>query len=229
LPTQWLDADTTDTAADTAAADGLTAGAAADDAGPAGDAMPDGGPEQLVLVDEADREIGHLSKSECHTGTGRLHRAFSIFIVNDRQELLLQQRSRYKRLWPLYWSNSCCSHPRRGESLASASRRRLQEELGLSCPLQFLFKFQYQAQYDADGAEHELCSVFIGHSTAPVHAERHEIAAWRWIGIDELQQQLSDPRERHFTPWLRLEWARIWRDHLEVFRTTGVAQPWASR
>ena len=102
--------------------------------------------DALILVDEADRGLGHLSKALCHAGRGVLHRAFSLLIFNNRGELLLQQRASTKRLWPLYWSNSCCSHPRRAESMELAIRRRLLEELGLKCDLQFLFKFRYQAQ-----------------------------------------------------------------------------------
>src|SRR5258707_10584971 len=123
--------------------------------------------EALILVDEADREVGHLSKAECHHGRGILHRAFSLLIFNGDGELLLQQRAASKRLWPLYWSNSCCSHPRRAESMETAIHRRLREELGVRCRLEFLFKFQYQAQFDAAGAEQELCSVFIGPCTEP--------------------------------------------------------------
>ena len=124
--------------------------------------------EALILVDEADREVGHLSKAQCHDGQGVLHRAFSLLIFNGEGELLLQQRAASKRLWPLYWSNSCCSHPRRAESMETAIHRRLHEELGLRCPLQFLFKFQYQAQFESAGSEQELCSeVFIGQQPRP--------------------------------------------------------------
>src|SRR5207245_10104221 len=128
--------------------------------------------ESLILVDEADREVGHLDKARCHTGRGVLHRAFSLLIFNGAGELLLQQRAASKRLWQLYWSNSCCSHPRRSESLETAIHRRLREELGVSCPLHFLFKFQYQAQFDDSGAEHELCSVYIGRCTVPLEINR---------------------------------------------------------
>jgi len=171
--------------------------------------------DALILVDEADRGLGHLSKALCHEGRGVLHRAFSLLIFNHRGELLLQQRAATKRLWPLYWSNSCCSHPRRAETMETATRRRLQEELGLRCPLHFLYKFQYQAQFDASGAEHELCSVFIGRCTDSVRADRHEILAWRWIAPDALQSELAGSAEQ-FTPWFRLEWARVWRDHRPV-------------
>jgi isopentenyl-diphosphate delta-isomerase len=168
--------------------------------------------DSLILVDEADRGVGHLSKVLCHEGRGILHRAFSLLIFNDSGELLIQQRSASKRLWPLYWSNSCCSHPRRAETMEAAVQRRLYEELGLRCPLHFLFKFQYQAQFDATGAENELCSVFIGRSTGPVKINSEEILASRWVAPEALQQELT-AGAGNFTPWFVLEWGRIWRDH----------------
>jgi isopentenyl-diphosphate delta-isomerase type 1 len=119
--------------------------------------------ETLVLVDETDLPVGYLSKALCHRGIGVLHRAFSLFIFNHRGELLLQQRAPSKPLWPLFWSNSCCSHPRRAETMEAAIHRRLIEELGVRCPMQFLFKFQYLAQFDATHAEHEMCSVYPNH------------------------------------------------------------------
>lgn len=169
--------------------------------------------ESLILVDEADREVGHMSKSQCHEGRGTLHRAFSLLIFNASGELLLQQRAASKRLWPLYWSNSCCSHPRRAETMESAIHRRLQEELGLRCPLHFLYKFQYQAQFDAAGAEYEVCSVFIGRSSGPVKVNRSEILAWRWIAPEALQAELAGSGAERFTPWFIMEWGRVWRDH----------------
>ncbi len=181
------------------------------------------------MVDEADRELGHLSKAECHRGGGILHRAFSLFIFNADDELLLQQRSESKRLWPLYWSNSCCSHPRRGESMHAAVHRRLFEELGLHCPLRYLFKFRYQAQFDPQTAEHELCSVFIGRSSEAVNANRSEIADWRWISQPRLQQELSASGAERFTPWFVLEWARIGRYHIDDIRSHEGTRQWASR
>src|ERR1700729_3577883 len=147
--------------------------------------------DALILVDEADRSLGVLSKAQCHEGRGVLHRAFSLLIFNARGELLIQQRSASKRLWPLYWSNSCCSHPRVAESMEAAIQRRLYEELGLRCPLHFLFKFQYQAQFDETGAENELCSVFIGRSTDSVKIDPSEILAWRWVAPEALQAELA--------------------------------------
>jgi len=171
------------------------------------------GSDTLILVDEADHGVGHLSKVLCHEGRGVLHRAFSLLIFNAAGELLLQQRAASKRLWPLYWSNSCCSHPRRDETMQAATQRRLYEELGIRCPLQFLFKFQYHAQFDATGAEHELCSVFIGRSTGPLRINSEEILAWRWISPEALQAEMDGEGARNFTPWFMIEWARIWRDY----------------
>jgi len=169
--------------------------------------------EPLILVDHADREIGHLDRAQCHAGRGVLHRAFSLLIFNGNTELLLQQRATSKRLWPLYWSNSVCSHPRRAESMQTAIHRRLREELGVGCPLHFLFKLQYQAQFDATGAEHELCSVFIGRCTAAVRINRDEIHDSRWVSPQRLQAEMDGPEAGRFTPWFRLEWERVWGEH----------------
>jgi len=169
--------------------------------------------EPLILVDPADREIGHLDRAQCHAGPGILHRAFSLLIFNPAGELLLQQRAASKRLWPLYWSNSVCSHPRRGESMQSAIHRRLLEELGIVCALHFLFKFQYQAQFDATGSENELCSVFIGRCKSPVTANRDEIHATRWTGPDALDSEMGGQDAKKFTPWFRLEWDKVWGEH----------------
>jgi len=168
--------------------------------------------DALILVDAADREVGHLSKARCHDGQGVLHRAFSLLIFNEAGELLLQQRAPSKRLWPLFWSNSCCSHPRRAESMEAATRRRLYEELGLSCPLQFLYKFQYQAQFESVGSEQELCSVYIGLCREPLRIDSNEIMAWRWIRPQDLESELAVTPEK-FTPWFKMEWARIWQEH----------------
>ena len=169
--------------------------------------------ETLILVDESDRGVGFMSKDECHWGQGVLHRAFSVLIFNDAGELLIQQRAASKRLWPLYWSNSCCSHPRSRETLEVATRRRLAEELGIACTLKFLFKFKYQAQFDATGAEHELCSVYIGRHRGALAINAEEIAAWRWISPAELGVEMSGPGALRYTPWFKLEWARICTDH----------------
>lgn len=170
--------------------------------------------EQLILVDELDREIGFKAKTDCHLGQGTLHRAFSIFVFNRNNELLLQQRSPSKMLWPNFWSNTCCSHPRRGESMDLAVSRRLTQELGFNCPLEFLYKFKYQAQFGTIGAEHEYCWVYYGRYDGRVDVNVNEIAAWRHIGIDALERELAAAPDT-FTPWFKMEWLHIRANYLD--------------
>jgi isopentenyl-diphosphate delta-isomerase len=169
--------------------------------------------DRLILVDEQDQDLGFMSKALCHAGQGILHRAFSLLIFNERGELLIQQRSASKRLWPHFWSNSCCSHPRGEETMEAATQRRLLEELGLTCSLKFLYKFQYQAQFDSTGAENELCSVFIGRSRDTPRINPAEISDWRWISPEALAEAIAGGGGGPFTPWFMLEWTRIWRDY----------------
>jgi isopentenyl-diphosphate delta-isomerase len=143
-----------------------------------------------------------------------LHRAFSIFVFNGDDELLLQQRSPTKMLWPGYWSNTCCSHPRRGEAMATAVVRRLTQELGFTCPLEYLYKFKYHAQFGAAGAEHELCSVYFGRYDGPVDVNVNEIAAWRFVGVDALERELKAKPDT-FTPWFKMEWVHIKANYLD--------------
>jgi isopentenyl-diphosphate delta-isomerase len=170
--------------------------------------------EELILVDDHDREIGAQAKGVCHSGRGILHRAFSIFVFNGDNELLLQKRSGGKLLWPNYWSNTCCSHPRRGESMDEAVERRLRQELGFTCPLEFLYKFKYQAQYGTVGAEHEYCWVYYGKYVGPIDVNASEIADWRYIGVDDLERELAQAPET-FTPWFKMEWVHIRANHLD--------------
>lgn len=173
--------------------------------------------ESLILVDENDQEIGFRSKAECHVGQGLLHRAFSVFLFNSDGQLLLQQRSEQKPLWPLYWSNSCCSHPRESESIEDAGRRRVREELHLDCEPWFLFKFEYQAPFEDLGSEHELCHVFAGIADGEIVAHPDEIADWCFIAPDDLTREIEADPDR-FTPWLKLEWERIRTDFLDDIR-----------
>jgi isopentenyl-diphosphate delta-isomerase len=164
--------------------------------------------EELILVDALDRVLGHASKAACHDGDGVLHRAFSLFVFNPAGALLLQQRSAGKRLWPSYWANTCCSHPRRGESLDEAAQRRLWQEMGMHCHLRHVYKFQYHARYGISGSEHELCSVFVGTTDAPVQANRTEVAAWRFIMPEALDAEMAASSDQ-VTPGLKLEWQRL--------------------
>lgn len=171
--------------------------------------------EPLVLVDEHDQEIGFLDKASAHQGPGLLHRAFSLFVFNHKGELLLQQRAAGKRLWPGFWSNTCCSHPRRGEAINEAIDRRLSEELGMQCSFSFLFKFEYHAQFDAEGAEHELCWVYAGRSDEAPTLNMNEVSALRYISPEALDKEMAE-NPQIFTPWFKLEWMRLRQEHAEV-------------
>jgi isopentenyl-diphosphate delta-isomerase len=168
--------------------------------------------EQLILVDRHDAEIGYIDKSAAHDAGGMLHRAFSLFVFDPDGKLLMQKRSTSKRLWPLYWSNSCCSHPRRGESMDEATRRRLQDELNIEAELEFVYKFAYQASYGELGAENELCWVYLGRTAGTIVPNRNEIADTRLLGAAELQHEL-DTRPEQFTPWFKLEWQQLQASH----------------
>ena len=164
--------------------------------------------EPLIRVNGSDEPLGFLDKWACHEGGGVLHRAFSVFVLNAAGELLLQQRQQSKRLWPGYWSNSCCSHPRAGEEMEEAVARRLEQELGIRAEVEFVFKFEYRAAFKDIGTEHELCWVYVGRTDAAPVINTSEIAAWRWIAPGDLDAALQeDPGS--YTPWLKMEWARL--------------------
>ncbi len=171
--------------------------------------------EELILVDSNDKITGNMTKLNCHLGNGLLHRAFSVFIFDGKGDVLLQQRSNKKMLWPGYWSNACCSHPRTGESSTEAVYRRLEQELGINAELTYLYKFEYHAQFNNVGCEHELCWVWIGVTDdAPINANPNEIAEWRYLSQADLRDELQTNPEI-YTPWMKMEWQRITKDYLD--------------
>ncbi len=161
--------------------------------------------DSLILVDSQNNELGLAPKDICHDDQGILHRAFSIFVFNKKKELLLQKRADSKRLWPGYWSNSCCSHPLPEESNFSASSRRLNQELGIIC-VDFieLYHFEYQAAYKDQGSENELCFVNICRSDEAFVTNEEEVSETRWITLADLKLEIKHSPEQ-FTPWLKLE------------------------
>jgi isopentenyl-diphosphate Delta-isomerase len=168
--------------------------------------------ETLILVSSDDVAIGTASKADCHDGAGVLHRAFSLFVFNPTGALLLQQRQADKRLWPLFWSNSCCSHPRAGEEMDVAVARRLDQELGLRAELGFVYKFEYIAHFEDVGTEHELCWVYAGTTAREPIVNTSEIAGWRWVTPAALDAELTATPDR-FTPWFKLEWQALRERH----------------
>ncbi len=164
--------------------------------------------EPLILVDENDNEIGYLLKDACHQGDGILHRAFSIFILTPKKDLILQKRSEDKLLWPNFWSNTVCSHPRKGETLEVATQRRLEDEIGIQTALKYLFKFQYQAKYKNYGSESEVCSVFIGKYDGLIYPNANEIKDLMLIPFEEVESEIAR-NSQYFTPWFKIEWEKI--------------------
>ena len=159
--------------------------------------------EQLLLVDSNDRVLGYGSKARLHAGEGLLHRAFSVFLFDQQRRLLVHRRSAAKPLWPGYWTNSCCSHPRRGEALETAVFRRIHEELGVEVTvIEASHRFEYRARYESVGSEHELCHVFLAQlpigASPVVHPE--EISDWCWLHTTEVDHWMVSYPEQ-LTPW----------------------------
>ncbi len=173
--------------------------------------------EDLILVDANDNETGFLSKAQAHDGQGTLHRAFSVFLFNEIGELLLQQRVATKRLWPRYWSNSCCSHPRRGETMQTATRRRLRDELNVGAELEYIYKFVYRAEFGELGSEHELCHVYLGRIRGDVHPNDHEIESVRFVSVADLEVEFETTPDQ-FTPWFLMEWQTLRQNYGEELR-----------
>jgi isopentenyl-diphosphate delta-isomerase len=159
--------------------------------------------DELILVDSDNNVTGYAEKESCHLIPTSLHRAFSIFIFNSKGEMLVQKRSRLKKTWPGFWSNACCSHPRRGERTEDAATGRLQLEMGFTCPLKYLFHFQYQSEYDDTYGENEVDHVFLGLYDGTPDPNSDEVEDWRSIRIQELLKDV----ERHqakYTPWFKI-------------------------
>lgn len=180
--------------------------------------------EPLIVVDSDDNVLGHMPKVDAHIGQGTLHRAFSIFLFNDQSEVLMQQRAPGKPLWGGFWSNSVCSHPRRGETPEEAARRRLQEEIGIEADTVYLYTFEYHAQFNESGAEHEMCSVFVAHSNEQPSANPTEISEFAFMTPEQLDRELAQKPDR-YTPWLKMEWPSIRERHWDTVREMLGSRP----
>jgi isopentenyl-diphosphate delta-isomerase len=163
--------------------------------------------QQVILVDEQDRELGFAGKTEAHQ-KGQLHRAFSIFIFNPSGEMLLQQRAINKYHSGGLWSNACCSHPQPGEEINAAAHRRLQEELGIVTSLNKLFNFVYSADVGPGLTEHELDHVFTGEYAGELSVNQAEIADVAFRNMTELHDSVINDPEK-YTAWFRLAFPKI--------------------
>lgn len=158
--------------------------------------------EQVILVNEADQQIGLMPKLEAHQ-KAVLHRAFSVFILNEKNELMLQQRAEHKYHSPLLWTNTCCSHQRDGETNIQAGNRRLMEEMGFDAELRELFHFIYKAPFDNGLTEHELDHVMIGYFNGNPEINPEEVAQWKWMTIEDVKQDMSVHPEL-YTVWFKI-------------------------
>lgn len=164
-------------------------------------------PENVILVNEQDEMLGTMEKYEAHR-RGLLHRAFSIFLFDAEGRLLLQQRAATKYHSASLWTNTCCSHPRPGETIDQAAMRRLREEMGLSAELEQRFTFTYKAEMGNGLIEHELDHVFFGRTNATPRPDPAEVHDWRYVQVDELGSELETHPER-YTAWLHICWPRV--------------------
>jgi isopentenyl-diphosphate Delta-isomerase len=169
--------------------------------------------DYVILVDEADSAIGECEKLAAHTDGGKLHRAFSVFVFDDEKRLLLQRRALEKYHFGGLWTNTCCSHPRPGETTTAAAQRRLTEELGFTTALTERGSFCYQA-FDATSGltEHELDHVFWGQFGGEPTPNPAEVMEWRWQAMEEVASELAAYPER-FTPWFPLALAYVQAAH----------------
>ena len=171
--------------------------------------------EQVILVDEQDQPIGLMEKQAAHIGS-HLHRAFSVFIFNSKGELLMQQRALSKYHSPGLWTNTCCSHPRSGETLEEATSRRLMEEMGMTCPMHEVYTFIYKAPVGQGLTEHEFDHVFIGQSDDIPNINTDEVASWKYMRLDDLKKDLELYPEL-YTEWFKITFEEMTR-HANVFK-----------
>lgn len=158
--------------------------------------------EKVILVDTNDNPIGLMNKLEAHE-KAVLHRAFSVFILNDKKELMLQQRAHHKYHSPLLWTNTCCSHQRENETNIQAGTRRLGEEMGFETELQEMFHFIYKAPFDNGLTEHELDHVMLGYYNDIPLINEDEVESWKWMKIEDVKNDMvSNPDI--YTVWFKI-------------------------
>jgi isopentenyl-diphosphate Delta-isomerase len=163
--------------------------------------------EQVILVDRLDNAIGEMEKMEAHE-KAVLHRAFSVFVFNDKNELMLQQRAFSKYHSPGLWTNTCCSHPRPDETTQEAAHRRLIEEMGFDCEVEKIFDFIYKALLDKGLTEHEFDHVFVGRYNDPPVINTEEAAGWKWMKMEDIAADMKANPEK-YTVWFRIAFARV--------------------
>lgn len=169
--------------------------------------------EQVILVNEKDEKIGLMNKQEAHE-KALLHRAFSVFIFNNDNELMLQRRALHKYHSPGLWTNTCCSHQRDGETSLAAGKRRLMEEMGFTAPLKETTSFIYKAPFDNGLTEHEFDHILVGVYNEEPTINEDEVAEWKWISIAEIEKDIEAHPE-NYTAWFKIIFEKF-HQHLSV-------------
>ena len=159
--------------------------------------------EYLILVDGNDNPIGFEEKVKCHLPNGKLHRAFTVLLFDKDGKLLLTRRSQTKMLWPGDWDGTVASHPRKTETYVSSAERRLPEEIGASCKLDYLFKFEYHVPYKDVGSENEVCGTLIGLVSEPFNPKlvEDEITEIKWLNSEDLFSDM-EKNPQIYCPWM---------------------------
>jgi isopentenyl-diphosphate delta-isomerase len=163
--------------------------------------------ENVILVDDQDNEIGLMEKMEAHR-KGLMHRAFSVFVLNSKGELMLQQRAKEKYHSGTLWTNTCCSHPRSGETTEEAAHRRLIEEMGFDCPVNKVLEFTYRAELDQGMIEHEYDHLFIGEYEGEPNLNKAEVMHWKWMSIEDLSIDIQK-NGANYTAWFKIIWEQF--------------------
>jgi isopentenyl-diphosphate delta-isomerase len=164
--------------------------------------------ELVILVNEQDEQVGVMEKIEAHE-KALLHRAFSVFILNKDNEVMLQQRASEKYHSPLLWTNTCCSHQRVGETNVEAGRRRLMEEMGFEVPLKDVFSFIYKAPFDNGLTEHEYDHVMIGYYDDEPKINVEEVESWKWMSIEGIKNDM-DAHPEVYTAWFKIIFSKFY-------------------
>lgn len=159
-------------------------------------------PEYVILVDEKDHELGLMEKQEAHQ-KGLLHRAFSVFIFNNKGELLMQQRAFNKYHSAGLWTNTCCSHPRANEKTIDAAHRRLNEEMGFDCELEEKFHFIYRTPFENGLTEHELDFVYTGKFDGVPDINKNEVQSYKWLSLEDLISDMHNHPD-YYTSWFSI-------------------------
>ncbi len=159
-------------------------------------------PQEIILVDEHDQVVGVMEKMEAHE-KALLHRAFSVFIFNSQQEMLLQQRATDKYHSGGLWTNACCSHPRPGEDTKQAASRRLLEELGFTVELEKIFHFTYNHPFDNGLTEFEFDHVFVGYYDGKIFPDKQEVRDYCFMSFEKIESSLKSYPQK-FTPWFHI-------------------------